>query len=159
MKATEKIQNRIEQWSESISQYLEKLSPRERIMVIFTTIFVMLVLIGWSLWMMHHVAEKQQKRVNDLKDLVVWMQSNVVTMKSADDQALSSAEKVQRAAQQQGLAVTSQAVGEQLQIVAQHQNYVILANFLTQLAQMGLSVEKMELIKADQQIKLTATIQ
>jgi general secretion pathway protein M len=109
--------------------------------------------------MMHHVAEKQQKRVNDLKDIVVWMQSNVVTMKPADDQALSSAEKVQRAAQQQGLAVTSQAVGEQLQIVAQHQNYAILANFLTQLMQMGLSVEKMELIKADQQIKLTATIQ
>lgn len=159
MKTTEKIQNRIDKWSEGVSQYLARLSPRERIMVIFTTILVLVVTIGWSLWMMHHVAEKQQKRVNDLKDLVVWMQSNVVTMKPADDQALSNAEKVQRAAQQQGLAVTSQAVGEQLQIVAQHQNYAILANFLTQLAQMGLSVEKMELIKADQQIKLTATIQ
>ena len=159
MKATEKFQNRIDQWSEGISQYLERLSVRERVMVIFTTVFVLVVFIGWSLWMMHHVAEKQQKRVNDLKDIVVWMQSNVVTMKQADDQALSSAEKVQRAAQQQGLAVTSQAVGEQLQIVAQHQNYAILANFLTQLMQMGLSVEKMELIKADQQIKLTATIQ
>lgn len=159
MKTTEKIQNRIDKWSEGVSQYLARLSPRERIMVIFTTILLLVVTIGWSLWMMHHVAEKQQKRVNDLKDLVVWMQSNVVTMKPADDQALSNAEKVQRAAQQQGLAVTSQAVGEQLQIVAQHQNYAILANFLTQLAQMGLSVEKMELIKADQQIKLTATIQ
>ena len=159
MKTTEKIQNSIDKWSEGVSQYLARLSPRERIMVIFTTILVLVVTIGWSLWMMHHVAEKQQKRVNDLKDLVVWMQSNVVTMKPADDQALSNAEKVQRAAQQQGLAVTSQAVGEQLQIVAQHQNYAILANFLTQLAQMGLSVEKMELIKADQQIKLTATIQ
>lgn len=159
MKATEKIQNRMDQWSENISQYLERLSPRERILVIFTSIFVLVVCIGWSLWMMHHVADKQQKRVNDLKDLVVWMQSNVVTMKPADDQALSSEEKVQRVAQQQGLAVTSQAMGDQLQIVAQHQNYVILANFLTQLAQMGLSVEKMELIKVDQQIKLIATIQ
>ena len=41
MKATEKFQNRIDQWSEGISQYLERLSVRERVMVIFTTVFVL----------------------------------------------------------------------------------------------------------------------
>ena len=62
-------------------------------------------------------------------------------------------------AQQQGLSVASQQVGEQLQIVAQHQNYAVLANFLTQAAQMGVSLEKLELVKDGAQIKLTATVQ
>jgi general secretion pathway protein M len=94
-----------------------------------------------------------------MKDLVVWMQSNVVTMKPADDLALTTADKIQRVAQQQGLSVASQQVGEQFQIVAQHQNYAVLANFLTQIAQMGVSLEKMELVKEGAQIKLTATVQ
>ena len=40
-----------------------------------------------------------------------------------------------------------------------HENYSVLANFLTQLAQMGLSIEKMELNNEAGQIKLTATVQ
>jgi general secretion pathway protein M len=72
---------------------------------------------------------------------------------------LSLDEKVQRVSQQQGLTVSSQQMGDQLQIVAEHQNYAVLANFITQLAQMGLSIEKMEMVSSNNQIKLTATVQ
>ncbi len=159
MKTIEHMQNKLDIWSERIVESLEKISLRERILVIFTSIFVVVALLGSALWYMHLAAGKQQQRVDELKDLVVWMQSNVVTMKPADNLAMTAAEKIQRAAQQQGLSVASQAVGEQMQLVVQHENYAILANFLTQLAQMGLSIEKMELIKAGEQIKLTATVQ
>jgi general secretion pathway protein M len=87
------------------------------------------------------------------------MQSNAVTMKPAGDAELSAADKVQRAAQQQGLSVASQQSGEQIQIAVMHENYAVLANFLTQLAQSGLSVEKMELNSEAGQIKLTAAVQ
>lgn len=159
MKTIEHMQNKLDIWSERIVESLEKISLRERILAIFTSIFVVVALLGSALWYMHLAAGKQQQRVDELKDLVVWMQSNVVTMKPADNLAMTAAEKIQRAAQQQGLSVASQAVGEQMQLVVQHENYAILANFLTQLAQMGLSIEKMELIKAGEQIKLTATVQ
>ncbi len=66
-------------------------------------------------------------------------------------------EKVQRVSQQQGLSVASQQVGEQIQIAVMHENYAILANFLTQLVQMGLSIEKMELSSEAGQVKLTAS--
>ncbi|MFI7931131.1 type II secretion system protein GspM, partial [Acinetobacter baumannii] len=72
---------------------------------------------------------------------------------------LDKSGKIQRVAQQQGLTVSSQQNGEQLQIVVTHQNYAILANFLTQLAQMGLSIQKMEMVSSEGQIKLTATVQ
>ncbi|WP_419224729.1 type II secretion system protein GspM [Acinetobacter sp. A2] len=159
MKAMEKISSVLDQRVEQIQDYLDRLSTRERILVIFTTIFVLVAAVGSALWYMHAAAEKQQKRVNDLKDLIVMMQSNVVTMKPTNDSQLSAAEKIQRVAQQQGLSVVSQQSGEQMQLVASHENYAVLANFLTQLAQMGLSIQKMELISEAGQIKLTATVQ
>lgn len=159
MKMLAQLQNRFDQWIEQVNQYLDRLTVRERIMVVFTTIFVVVAIIGTSLWKMHSLAEQQQQRLNDLKDLMVWMQSNAVTMKPASELELGQAEKIQRVAQQQGLTVTSQQNGEQLQIIVAHQNYAILANFLTQLAQMGLSIEKMEMVSSEGQIKLTATVQ
>ena len=159
MKTSEKLQSSIDQSIERITDYLDRLSVRERYMVIFTSIFVLVAAIGSALWFTHAAANKQQNRVNDLKDMMVWMQSNALTMKPADDLQLTAADKVQRVAQQQGLSVASQQAGEQIQIVATHANYAILANFLTQLAQMGLSLEKIELISEAGQIKLTATVQ
>lgn len=159
MKALTGLQNSFDQKIETLNQYLQSLSVRERVMVIFTTVFLVVVIIGFALWKMHALAEQQQKRLNELKDLTVWMQSNAATMKPANDLELSAADKIQRTAQQQGLSVSSQQNGEQIQIVAEHQNYAVLANFLMQLSQMGLSIQKMDLVSNNNQIKLTATVQ
>ncbi|WP_374665031.1 type II secretion system protein GspM [Acinetobacter sp.] len=159
MKALDHLQQGIDQRIEQVTDYLDSLSVRERVMVIFTAVFVIVAAVGSALFYMHKAAEFQQKRLNDLKDTVVWMQSNAVTMKPAGDTVLSAADKVQRAAQQQGLSVASQQSGDQIQIAVMHENYAVLANFLTQMAQMGLSIEKMELNSEAGQIKLTATVQ
>ncbi len=159
MKALTSLQNSFDQKIEALNQYLQGLSVRERVMVIFTTIFLVVVIIGFALWKMHALADEQQKRLNELKDLTVWMQSNAATMKPANDLELSAADKIQRTAQQQGLAVSSQQNGDQIQLVAEHQNYAVLANFLMQLSQMGLSIQKMDMVSSNNQIKLTATVQ
>ena len=159
MKAIEALQNRMEQSFEKMSDYLDSLSARERVLVIFTTIFVVVAAVSSALWYMHQAADTQQKRLNQLKDTIVWMQSNAVTIKPAGDMQLDAAEKVQRVAQQQGLSVASQQIDGKIQLAVMHENYAVLANFLTQLAQMGLSVEKMELNNEAGQIKLTATVQ
>ena len=159
MKAIEALQNRMDQSFEKLRDYLDSLSARERVLVIFTTIFVVVAAVSSALWYMHQAADTQQKRLNQLKDTIVWMQSNAVTIKPAGDIQLDAAEKVQRVAQQQGLSVASQQIDGKIQLAVMHENYAVLANFLTQLAQMGLSVEKMELNNEAGQIKLTATVQ
>lgn len=159
MKAIEALQNRMDQSFEKLRDYLDSLSARERVLVIFTTIFVVVAAVSSALWYMHQAADTQQKRLNQLKDTIVWMQSNAVTMKPAGDMQLDAAEKVQRVAQQQGLSVASQQIDGKIQLAVMHENYAVLANFLTQLAQMGLSVEKMELNNEAGRIKLTATVQ
>lgn len=159
MKTFEAFQEKTNQLVERVQDYLASLSLRERVMVIVGSIIVIVALIGSALWYMNAAANAQQKRLTELKDTLVWMQSNAVTMKSGDDVNLTAMEKVQRVAQQQGLAVAAQEVGEQIQIVAENEKYSSLANFLTAVAQIGLSIEKLELNKSGQQIKLTATVQ
>ncbi|POU25065.1 MULTISPECIES: type II secretion system protein GspM [Acinetobacter] len=158
MKMLNNIQIRLDQRIERITDYLDSLSTRERYMVIFTTIFVIVAAVGSALFYMHRAADTQQKRLNTLKDTLVWMQSNAATMKPAGDLQLDASEKVQRAAQQQGLSVSSQQQEGKILLNVSHENYSVLANFLTQLAQSGLTVEKMELISDAGQIKLTATV-
>jgi len=158
MKMLDNIQIRLDQRIERITDYLDSLSTRERYMVIFTTMFVIVAAVGSALFYMHRAADTQQKRLNTLKDTLVWMQSNAATMKPADDLQLDASEKVQRAAQQQGLSVSSQQQEGKILLNVSHENYSVLANFLTQLAQSGLTVEKMELISDAGQIKLTATV-
>lgn len=158
MKMLDNIQIRLDQRIERITDYLDSLSTRERYMVIFTTIFVIVAAVGSALFYMHRAADTQQKRLNTLKDTLVWMQSNAATMKPAGDLQLDASEKVQRAAQQQGLSVSSQQQEGKILLNVSHENYYVLANFLTQLAQSGLTVEKMELISDAGQIKLTATV-
>lgn len=160
MKALNQLQLKLDQVWERVQDYLDCLSLRERVLVIFTGIFLLVVGIGSALWYMHQAAEFQNKRLNDLKAFTIDMQQQVVRMKPADDLNLSTAEKIQRAAQQQSLAVTVQPQAQnQFQIITQHENYAVLANFLTQIAQMGVSIEKLDMEKTETQIKLSALTQ
>ncbi|WP_312209108.1 type II secretion system protein GspM, partial [Acinetobacter variabilis] len=125
MKAIETLQNRMDLQIEKLTDYLDRLSARERILVIFTTIFVLVTAVASALWAIHQAADTQQKRLNDLKDTLVWMQSNAVTMKPAGDLQLDAAEKVQRVAQQQGLSVASQQMDGKIQLMLSHENYSV----------------------------------
>lgn len=158
MKLFNKTHDWFDLWLDKLSDNLERISLRERIMVICASIIVVVAIIGASLWKMNQAADFQQSRLTQLKDDLVWMQTNVATMKPADDLNLTTVDKIQRVSQQQGISVASQQMGDAMQIIAEHQNYSILANFLTQLAQMGLSIEKLELNKVGEQVKLTATV-
>ena len=159
MKIWHKLNHGLDQRFEALQDYLDRLTTRERYLVIFTAIFVPVVAVASALWYVHQAASKQEKRLNHLKDTMVWMQSHAARMQPSTDMQLSAGERIQRAAQQVGLAVSSQQVGEKTQIMAAHQSYSILANFMTQLAQLGLSLDKIELVNESGQIKLTALVQ
>jgi len=84
MKAFEQIQQSLDQRAEKIADYLERLSLRERIMVVSAAIVVIVAAVGSALFYMHKAAEFQQKRLNGLKDTIVWMQSNAAAVRRAD---------------------------------------------------------------------------
>ena len=69
MKAIDKAQDKMTVWVEQVSDYLSRLTLRERIMVVVATTVVVVAGIGSALWFMHGAANIQQKRLNELKDL------------------------------------------------------------------------------------------
>ena len=108
MKLFNKTHDWFDLWLDKLSDNLERISLRERIMVICASIIVVVAIIGASLWKMNQAADFQQSRLTQLKDDLVWMQTNVATMKPADDLNLTTADKIQRVSQQQGISVASQ---------------------------------------------------
>ena len=152
------LKHNLTQRLEQGQAWLNAKSPRERYMVVICVLFVLLSVVGLSLWKAHDLANAQQKRLNLLKDLTVWMQTNAATLQPNNAASLSVQEKVQRAAQQQGLSVATQGSADQVQLLTENANYAVLANFLTQLAQMGLTIEKMEIVNNNNQLKLTASV-
>jgi predicted PurR-regulated permease PerM len=143
---------------QNITQMLERLSQRERVLVIATSIFVVVSILGSLVWSVHQAATREQQRVNDLKDLMVWMQTHAASMKSDQESQLSLQDKIQRVSQQQGLSLSSTQQGEQIQIVAVHAEYAVLANLLTQLAKMGVNLQKIQMLDEGNQLKLTAVV-
>lgn len=150
--------NFLQNLEQRLSQSLTAMSARERVMVMVATAVVLVAALGSALWYTHQAAKMQQQRATELKGLVNWMQSQAVTLQAQNNGAASANDKIQLAAQQQGLAVSMQQSGEGIQISATHERYATLANFLSQLAQNGLTIEKMQLISNGQQISLTASV-
>lgn len=153
------MNERVDRIGSSIQSYMDRLQPRERVAILILSIFLLLVAIGSLLWFPHQAALKQQQRLTELKDTITWMQSNAVQLSTESTSNATVAEKVQRIAQQQGLSIESQDNQGQMKIVTTHQNYAVLANFLTQLAQQGISIERLNMQKqADGTIQLNAIV-
>ena len=154
------LNRRFEQTHLRVQNYLEQLQQRERVALVVLTIFLLITILGCLLWFPHQVALKQQQRLTELKDTIHWMQTNAVQLSTESSEAMSMTEKVQHIAQQQGLTVQSQDNQGQMKLTTSHQNYAVLANFLTQLAQQGGSIVSMDMQKQpDGVIRLTATVQ
>lgn len=143
----------------TIQSYIDGLQVRERIALLILMIFLVITMIGSLLWFPYHAALKQQQRLTDLKELINWMQTNAVQLSTQSAETLSNSEKIQRIAQQQGLSIQSQENQGKIQLITTHQNYAVLANFLTQLTQQGLSIESLQLQKQESgEIKLNMTL-
>jgi general secretion pathway protein M len=62
--------------------------------------------------------------------------------------------------QQLGLSVQSQESNNQLKLIVSHQNYAVLGNFLTQLAQQGVTIVSLDMQKQPSgEIQLSTTVQ
>ncbi|TXJ10248.1 MAG: type II secretion system protein M [Acinetobacter sp.] len=154
------LNRRFEQTHLRVQNYLDQLQQRERVALVVLAIFLLITILGCLLWFPHQVALKQQQRLTELKDTIHWMQTNAVQLSTESSEAMSMTEKVQHIAQQQGLTVQSQDNQGQMKLTTSHQNYAVLANFLTQLAQQGGSIVSMDMQKQpDGVIRLTATVQ
>lgn len=153
------LSNRFDQIIEMIQAKLDQLPPRDRFAIIILTIFLTVTSIGLLLWLSHSSADKQQQRLLEMKETIHWMQSNAVKMSNQSGETTTARDKVQRVSQQLGLSVQSQESNNQLKLIVSHQNYAVLANFLTQLAQQGVTIVSLDMQKQPSgEIQLSTTV-
>lgn len=153
------LSNRFDQIIEMIQAKLDQLPPRDRFAIIILTIFLTVTAIGLLLWLSHSSADKQQQRLLEMKETIHWMQSNAVKMSNQSGETTTARDKVQRVSQQLGLSVQSQESNNQLKLIVSHQNYAVLANFLTQLAQQGVTIVSLDMQKQPSgEIQLSTTV-
>ncbi len=154
------LSNRFDQITEMIQAKLDQLPPRDRFAIIILSIFLTVTAIGLMLWFSHSSAEKQQQRLLQMKETIHWMQANAVKMSNQSIETTTSRDKVQRVSQQLGLSVQSQQSNDQLKLIVSHQNYAVLGNFLTQLAEQGVTIVSLDMQKQpDGDIQLSTTVQ
>lgn len=154
------LNHAFEGFSTTLQDRLAQLPARDRFALITLGIFLLITSIGCLLWFTHQGAIKQQARVTELKDTITWMQSNAVQFSTQGTELGSANDKIQRLAQQQGLSVQLQDQNGQSQFVVSHQNYAVLANLLTQLAQQSVSIVTLDMQKQpDGLIQLKATVE
>ena len=159
-----KVFQRFEQFSDQLTDKVQSqlatLQPRDRVALIILSVFLGITLIASALWFTHQAALKQQQRLTEMKDTITWMQTNVVQFSDQGNELTTPNEKIQRLAQQQGLSVQMQDQAGQVKFIVSHQNYAVLANFLTQLAKQGVNIVQMEMQKpTDNLIQLSATVE
>lgn len=153
------LTNSYDRTASKIQNALDRLAPRDRLALIILTVFLVITLIGCAVWFTHKAALQEQQRLIELKDNITWMQTNAVQFSTQSADGSTAIEKAQRLAQQQGLSIQVQDQQGQIQLVASHQNYAILANYITQLAQQGVSILQLDLQKqADGNIQLKALL-
>ncbi len=153
------LSTRFDQIIETIQVKLDQLPPRDRFAIIILTIFLTVTAIGLLLWLSHSSADKQQQRLLEMKETIHWMQSNAVKMSNQSGETTTARDKVQRVSQQLGLSVQSQESNNQLKLIVSHQNYAVLANFLTQLAQQGVTIVSLDMQKQPSgEIQLSTTV-
>lgn len=153
------LSTRFDQIIETIQAKLYQLPPRDRFAIIILTIFLTVTAIGLLLWLSHSSADKQQQRLLEMKETIHWMQSNAVKMSNQSGETTTARDKVQRVSQQLGLSVQSQESNNQLKLIVSHQNYAVLANFLTQLAQQGVTIVSLDMQKQPSgEIQLSTTV-
>ena len=153
------LSTRFDQIIEMLQAKLDQLPPRDRFAIIILTIFLTVTAIGLLLWLSHSSADKQQQRLLEMKETIHWMQSNAVKMSNQSGETTTARDKVQRVSQQLGLSVQSQESNNQLKLIVSHQNYAVLANFLTQLAQQGVTIVSLDMQKQPSgEIQLSTTV-
>lgn len=135
----------IQQNIEQLRSKLDQLPPRDRLALIVLTIFLVVVSVGSSVWFLHKAADKAQVRATEQRELLLWMRSQAPNIQASPTDAQPLNVLIQNTAQQQGLTVSQNPMGDQVQVTVTHQSFAVLGTWLTRLAEQGVAVSQLDI--------------
>ncbi len=142
-----KLATNINQHIDHIQQRLDQLAPRDRLVLIITTVFLLVFGVGYTIWKLNQVADNAQLRATEQRELLLWMRSQAVNIRQTQGEQLPLNMIIQTTAQNQGLTVTQMPSGEQIQVSVAHPSFAVLGSWLSRLAEQGVNIQQLDIIQ------------
>ena len=150
------IRTTIDQYSERALQKWDELALREK--VILGAMLV--VIVAAIVWLLHTQANKAQDEATSQRETLVWMRSQTPNIQTGNQNSQPVDAMIQSAAQQQGLSPMMNNMGDAVQVEVTHQNFAVLGNWLSRLAEQGISIKQLDIEQLGTgELKLKAVLQ
>ncbi len=150
------IRTAIDQNMERALQKWDDLALREKV-ILAVMLGVVIVAI---VWLLHSQANKARLEATTQREKLVWMRAQTPNIQTGNQNSLPVDAMIQNAAQQQGLSPMMTSSGAAVQVEVTHQNYAVLGNWLSRLAEQGISINQLDIEQlATGELKLKALMQ
>ncbi len=129
---------------QAIKNYLEKLSPRDRIAVILLAIFVLVSLGGLGALKLHRAADKAQQQAQQEQELLIWLQASAPLLNAgSSNNGMSVLDTVSSSAG--GLGITMQRFepdGDSVRVWLEGADFAKVATWLNNLTNQGVKAQE-----------------
>lgn len=150
----------VSQYTEQLRLKLDQLAVRDRIALCILLIFLLVFSVVSSVWYLHKAADQAQGDAIEQRELLLWMRSQVPNIQTNPAAAQPLSEILQGTARQQGLTITQNGMGDQLQVGVTHQSFAVLGTWLTRVVEQGVVIKQLEIKQQnDGELQLNAVMQ
>lgn len=128
-----------------IQDYLDKLSPRDRLAVIVLAIFVLVSLAGLGALKLHRAADKAQQQAEQERELSAWLQASVPVLSSGSGSSSGQSVLDTVSATAGGMGINMQRFepdGDSVRVWLENTEFAKVANWLNTLNQQGVKAQE-----------------
>ncbi|MBP8020733.1 MAG: hypothetical protein RJA86_961 [Pseudomonadota bacterium] len=129
---------------DAIENYLNRLSPRDRVVVIMLAIFVVLSLMSLGALNLHRSAEKAQQQASQEKELLAWLQASTPLLNGAgSNNGMSVLDTVSASAGGSGINMQRfEPDGDSVRVWLEGADFAKVASWLNNLTQQGVKAQE-----------------
>jgi len=129
---------------DAIENYLNRLSPRDRVVVILLAIFVVLSLMSLGALNLHRSAEKAQQQASQEKELLAWLQASTPLLNGAgSNNGMSVLDTVSASAGGSGINMQRfEPDGDSVRVWLEGADFAKVASWLNNLTQQGVKAQE-----------------
>lgn len=129
---------------DAIESYLNRLSPRDRVVVIMLAIFVVLSLMSLGALNLHRSAEKAKQQASQEKELLAWLQASTPLLNGAgSNNGMSVLDTVSASAGGSGINMQRfEPDGDSVRVWLEGADFAKVASWLNNLTQQGVKAQE-----------------
>lgn len=127
----------------ALTNYLDKLNPRDRLAVIVLAVFVVVSLAGLAALKLHRAADKAEQLAQQEKELLVWLQASAPVLSTGAANSQSVLDAVSATAGGMGINMQRfEPDGDSVRVWLESAEFAKVANWLNALNQQGVRAQE-----------------